>query len=76
MSFFKYAVLFLLFTGVGAAIGVAAANAKFTDNFYAMTGVTYQDFEESYTNCVSKGGELCNLYGGFAPKSKFRSSKP
>lgn len=72
MKWFIGFVLCVFFATVGVFGGSYYADNVAANKFKDMTGITAQEFDEAYANCVIANGELCNLYGGFAPLSKFR----
>lgn len=72
MKWFIGFVLCIVFATAGAFGGLYYADYAAANKFRDMTGITLSEFDEAYANCVIKSGELCNLFGGFAPLSKFR----
>lgn len=59
----------------GGLVGIWYTDTKHAEIFTAQTGLTVKEFNEAYAQCVIQSGELCNLYGGFAPLSKFSDGR-
>lgn len=66
------ALVFMFGGGFG---GVWYTENKHAELFQEQTGLTVKEFNEAYANCVIRSGELCNLFGGFAPLSKFNDGR-
>lgn len=75
MKWFIGFTLCLAFLTGGAFGGFYYANTENAAKFQDMTGLTVDEFDKAYAGCIIANGELCNLYGGFAPLSKFRDNR-
>lgn len=75
MKYFLAFVIAVLFATGGAFGGMYYIEGQYAEKFHAMTGLTVEEFDKSYAGCVVATGELCNLYGGFAPLSRFADGR-
>lgn len=75
MKIFLGIIIAIVFATVGAFAGLYYADSVYANKFKDMTGLTVGEFDAAYAGCVVRYGELCNLYGGFAPLSKFNDGR-
>lgn len=75
MKYFVWFIITVVCLTGGAFAGLYYADNVAANKFADMTGITLKEFDKAYAGCVIENGELCNLYGGFAPISKFRDGR-